>query len=67
MEYSSRLSDREWALVEPLWPQKQRTRPPEWTKREILDGILYPLKNGCNWADLPHDFPPYSTVYLNRS
>lgn len=63
MKYSSGLSDREWKLVEPLLPQKKRTRPPEWTKREILDGILYQLKNGCNWADLPKDFPPYSTVY----
>lgn len=34
-----------------------------WTKRQILNGILYQLKNGCNWADLPKDFPPYSTVF----
>ena len=34
-----------------------------WSKREILDGILYQLKNGCNWVDLPHDLPPYSTVF----
>ncbi|MGB5962109.1 MAG: transposase [Coleofasciculaceae cyanobacterium] len=26
-------------------------------------GILYQLKNGCNWCDLPKDLPPYSTVY----
>ena len=31
--------------------------------REILDGILYQLKNSCNWEDLPQDLPPYSTVY----
>jgi transposase len=24
---------------------------------------MYQLKNGCNWKDLPKDFPPYSTVY----
>ncbi|WP_420717397.1 transposase [Leptolyngbya sp. NK1-12] len=29
----------------------------------MLDGILYQLKNGCNWEDLPKDLPPYSTVY----
>ena len=28
-----------------------------------MDGILYQLKNGCNWADLPNDLPTYSTVY----
>jgi transposase len=67
MVYSSSLSDREWEILEPLLPeilpQKKRTRPLNWTKREILDGILYQLKNGCNWEDLPKDLPPYSTVY----
>lgn len=67
MPYSSSLSDEEWDILEPLLleilPPKQRTRPANWTKREILDGILYQLKNGCNWQDLPKDLPPYSTVY----
>jgi len=67
MVYSSSLTDKEWEIIEPLLlqvlPPKKQTRPPEWTKREILDGILYQLKNGCNWHDLPKDLPPYSTVY----
>jgi transposase len=67
MAYSSSLTDAEWAMLEPLLPQilpqKKRTRPCKWTKREIIDGILYQLKHGCNWEDLPKDFPPYSTVY----
>jgi transposase len=63
MPYSSSLTDKEWELIEPLLPQKQRTRPPRWTKRQILDRIFYQLKNGCNWCDLPKDLPPYSTVF----
>ena len=63
MPYSSSLTDLEWKIIEPLLPQKQKTRPPNWTKREILDGIFYQLKNGCNWGDLPKDLPPYSTVF----
>jgi transposase len=63
MAYSSSLTDEEWAIIEPLLPQKKRTRPPIWTKRQILDGVLYQLKNGCNWCDLPQDLPPYSTVF----
>lgn len=63
MGYTSDLSDKEWEIIEPLLPKKKKTRPPEWTKREILNGIFYQLKQGCNWADLPKDFPPYSTVY----
>ena len=67
MAYSSSLTDTEWELLERLLPEilppKQQTRPLEWSYREIIDGILYRLKNGCNWADLPKDLPPYSTVY----
>ena len=52
MAYSSSLTDKEWEIFEPLLievlPQKHQTRPPAWTKREIMDGILYQLKNGCN-------------------
>ncbi len=63
MVYSSSLSDAEWKIIEPLLPQKKNTRLPVWTKRQILDGILYQLKNGYNWGDLPKDLPPYSTVF----
>ncbi|MDJ0573353.1 MAG: transposase [Pleurocapsa sp. MO_192.B19] len=62
MPYSSSLTDKEGEIIEPLLPQKRRTRPPKWSKK-ILDGILYQLKNGCNWCDLPKDLPPYSTVF----
>lgn len=67
MPYSSSLTDAEWEILEPLLlqllPIKKQTRPCNWTKRELLDGMFYQLKNGCNWQDLPKDLPPYSTVY----
>ena len=67
MPYCSSLTDSEWEIIEPILheilPRKKLTRPCNWTKREILDGIFYQLKNGCNWQDLPKDLPPYSTVY----
>ena len=60
-------ADEEWKIIEPLLPQilatKKQTRPSNWTKRELLDGIFYQLKNGCNWQDFPLDLPPDSTVY----
>jgi transposase len=46
-----------------ILPKKQQTRPRNWTYRELIDGMLYQLKNGCNWSDLPKDLPPYSTVF----
>lgn len=67
MPYSSSLKDAEWDVLAPrlreILPQKKRTRPSCWSQREIIDAILYQLKNGCNWNDLPRDFPPESTVY----
>ena len=67
MPYSSSLTDSEWEVLEPLLieilPPKKRTRPSNWTKRDLINGIFYQLKNGCNWEDLPKDLPPYSTVY----
>jgi transposase len=64
MAYSSSLTDKEWERLEPLLlevlPPKKQTRPSNWTKREIIDGVLYQLKNGCSWGDLPKDLPPYS-------
>lgn len=63
MVYSSSLTDQEWEIIKPLLPEKKLTRPLKWSKRQILDGIFYQLKNGCNWGDLPKDLPPYSTVY----
>ncbi len=67
MAYSSILTDDEWELLEPLLsqvlPSKKQTRPPAWTKRELIGGVLYQLKNGYNWKDLPNDLPPYSAVY----
>ncbi|MEG4076245.1 transposase, partial [Microcoleus sp. Pol14C2] len=66
MPYYSSLTDSEWETIEPrlheILPKNNRNRPCNWTKREILDGIFYQLKNGCNWQDLPKDLPPYSTV-----
>jgi transposase len=34
-----------------------------WEYREIINGILYQLKNGCSWINIPKDLPPYSTLY----
>ncbi len=57
MPYSSSLKDAEWDVLAPrlreILPQKKRTRPSNWSEREIIDAILYQLKNGCNWNDLP--------------
>lgn len=61
--YASDLTDAEWALVEPLLPERCRWgRPRVVNLRAVLDGLLYVLATGCQWRALPRDFPPRSTV-----
>jgi putative transposase len=62
--YSSDLKDDEWALLEPLIPlAKTGGRKRTANMREVLNGIFYVLKSGCQWDMLPHDLPPKGTVY----
>ena len=62
--YQSDLSDAEWSCLEPHLPApKAYGRPRIHGPREITDAILYVLKSGCAWRLLPHDFPPWRTVY----
>ena len=61
--YASDLSDREWALVAPFLPPAKRIGRPRTTAlRDVLDAIVYMASTGCQWALLPNDFPPPSTV-----
>lgn len=61
--YPSDLSDAQWKLIEPLLPPPlPGGRKRETDIRELLNAILYLLKTGCGWRDLPHDFPPEGTV-----
>ena len=59
-----RLTQPEWALLEPLLPrQVSLGRPWKHTLRTILDAILHLLRTGCPWSALPDWAPPRSTVY----
>jgi len=62
--YPSDLNNDEWQILELLIPPpKPGGRPREVDMREILNGIFYVLRSGCAWRMLPHDFPPWQTVY----
>ena len=62
--YPSDLSDQEWSILKGYIPQpKPGGRPARHERREIVNAIRYVLRNGCAWRALPHDFPPYTTVY----
>jgi putative transposase len=62
--YPSDMTDEEWAVVEPLIPPaRQGGRPRSVDMREIVNAILYILRSGCQWRMLPHEFPPWPTVW----
>lgn len=61
------LKDEQWAIVKPLLPkpvsrEDGRGRP-RVNDREILNGILWILRTGARWQDLPERYPPYQTCH----
>ncbi len=67
--YRSDLSDARWALIEPTMTAWRQARAglgiahPKHDLREIVNAILYVNRTGIAWEYLPHDFPPFKTVY----
>jgi putative transposase len=61
--YPSDLTDKQWALVEPLIPVYPGGRPRTTSLRDVVDAVFYILRTGCQWRFLPKDFPPKSTVW----
>jgi transposase len=62
--YPSDLTDAQWARLAPLLPAaKPGGHPRTVALREVVNGILYLLREGGRWRALPHDLPPWSTVY----
>lgn len=62
--YPSDLSDVEWEVLRPLLIELKAVEYAiEDDLREVLNAILYVHRTGCQWEMLPHDLPPYTTVY----
>lgn len=62
--YPTDLTDVQWAMLEPLVPAaKPGGRPALHPRRELVNAMLYVLRSGGAWRLLPHEFPPWQTVY----
>lgn len=62
--YPTDLNDTEWNLIEQYFPDPASTgRPRTHGWRAIVNAIYYVAKNGCVWRAVPHDMPPWKTVY----
>jgi len=62
--YPTDLTGRQWLIIKPLIPaSKTGGRKRKTDVREVFNAVLYVLRTGCAWRMLPHDFPPWQTVY----
>ena len=62
------LTDEQWAVLEPLLPEEERTPPrkrgrPWKDPRQVLNAVLWILRTGAPWKDLPERYPPYQTCH----
>lgn len=58
-----RLTDDQWECIRDLFPTPARTGRPLRNSRQMMDGILWILRTGAAWRDLPEEFGPWETVY----
>lgn len=62
--YPSDLTNAQWELLVPFIPEvSPDATVPTVARREIVNGILYVLRTGCSWRQMPHDLPACKTVY----
>jgi len=66
--YPSDLSDAQWSRLEPLLKESRGRRhaggrPRKHELRRVVDALLYVVKTGCQWRQLPENFPPWKTVH----
>lgn len=58
------MTEEQREIIIPLLPPRGAGgRPPKWGFSEIMNAVLYIVRAGCAWRLLPHDFPPWQTVY----
>ncbi|MGZ8238282.1 MAG: IS5 family transposase, partial [Methylobacter sp.] len=61
--YPSNLSEGAWRYLKPHLPESLVGRPRQLSLRHVLNAILYVLKTGCQWRQLPREFPHWTAVY----
>src|SRR5436309_280552 len=60
------LTDAQWAILEPVFRPKRRSdwRGRPWRDtRSVLNGVLWILRTGAQWRELPSKYPPYQTCH----
>src|SRR5665213_1804344 len=64
--YPTDLTDAEWDIVRAFIPEAvtfPNLEEPKYSRRDIMDAIFYRERTGCQWRNLPHEFPPWKQVF----
>ncbi|WP_435887671.1 IS5 family transposase [Streptomyces antimycoticus] len=56
------LTDQEWGILAPLIPRAVTGRP-RVSDRQVINGMVYKIRTGISWRDLPERYGPWQTVY----
>ena len=63
MRYPTDLTTKQWNSIKKFFDVGNYGNRRKWSVRTLINAVLYIQKTGCQWRMLPHDFPPYQTVY----
>ena len=65
--YTSNMSDQQWAIIGPLLLLERDGpgRPPELDLRQVVNAVFYIDRTGCQWKNLPRDYPNHHSVYYH--
>jgi putative transposase len=59
-KYGTDLKDKEWDAIAPFFPVGNKSK---YHKRSLVNAVLHLVKTGCQWRNIPHEYPPYASVW----
>lgn len=59
----NKLTSTQYSLIQPYLPKVKSTRPRKYSQYELLNGIVYVMRTGCQWRSLPESYPAWNSVY----
>lgn len=63
MAYPSDLTDKQWELIKEHFSTGNYGKSRKHRQKDLINGVLYVIKTGCQWRFLPKEYPPWKTVY----
>ena len=62
-QYPSDVTDDQWEVLQPMLPAPKPVGRPPLDRRQVVNAVLYLVRTGCQWRQLPSEFPRWKSVY----